>query len=60
MSFFGRNQILGMSYSVVVAIEAIKDSAGQIKNQQMGEIVETHAAGLLAIQLYLSHVSTVA
>jgi hypothetical protein len=43
---------------VVVAIEAIKDSAGQIKNQQMGETVETHVTGLLAIQLHPNHVST--
>jgi hypothetical protein len=42
---------------VVAAIEAIKDSARQIKNQQMGETVETHAAGLLAKQLHLNHVS---
>jgi hypothetical protein len=41
---------------VVTSIETIKDSARQIKNQQMGETIETHAAGLLAIQLYLNHV----
>jgi hypothetical protein len=41
-----------MSCSVVAAIEAIKDKARQIKNQQMGETVETHATGLLTIQLY--------
>jgi hypothetical protein len=35
-SFFSRNQIPGMSCSMVVAIEAIKDSARKIKNQQMG------------------------
>jgi hypothetical protein len=44
----------------VAAIEAIKDVARQIKNQQMGETVETHAVGLLAIQLYPNHVSTAA
>jgi hypothetical protein len=43
---------------VVAAIEAIKDSVRQIKNQQMGETIKTHAAGLLTIQLYLNHVST--
>jgi hypothetical protein len=42
---------------VVATIETIKDSAGQIKNQQMGETVETHPAGLLAIQLHSNHVS---
>jgi hypothetical protein len=45
---------------VVATIEAIKDSARQIKNQQMGETVETHVAGLLAIQLHPNHVSTAA
>ena len=44
----------------VAAIEAIKDSAGQIKSQQMGETVKTHAAGLLAIQLYPNHIPTAA
>jgi Sec-independent protein translocase protein TatA len=58
MSFFGRDQIPGTSCSVVAAIKAIKDSARQIKNQQMGETVETHAADLLTIQLYPNHVST--
>ena len=43
---------------MVVVIEAIKDSARQIKNQQMEETVETHVASLLAIQLHLNHVST--
>ena len=43
---------------MVAAIEAINDSARQSKNQQLGETVETHAADLLAIQLYLNHVST--
>jgi hypothetical protein len=57
MSFFGCDQIPGKSCNVVAAIEAIKDSARQIKNQQMGETVETHAAGLLAIQLHPNHVS---
>jgi hypothetical protein len=42
---------------VVAAIEAIKDSARQIKIKQMGETVETHAACLLAIQLHPNHVS---
>jgi hypothetical protein len=37
---------------VVAETKATKDSARQIKNQQMGEIVETHVAGLLAIQLH--------
>jgi hypothetical protein len=45
---------------MVAVIEVIKDSARQIKNQQMRETVETHVAGLLIIQLYLNHVSTVA
>jgi hypothetical protein len=45
---------------MVAAIEAIKDSARQIKNQQMGETVETHAVSLLAIQLHPNHVSTAA
>jgi hypothetical protein len=49
-----------MSCSVVIAIEAIKDKARQIKNQQMGETIGTHATGLLTIQLYLNHVSTAA
>jgi hypothetical protein len=49
-----------MSCSLVAAIEVIKDTARQIKNQQMGEIVETHAADLLAIQLYPNHVSMAA
>jgi hypothetical protein len=40
----------------LAATEAIKDSARQIKNQQMGETVEIHAAGLLAIQLHPNHV----
>jgi hypothetical protein len=40
----------------VVATEAIQDSAKQIKNQQMGEIVGVHAADLLAIQLHTNHV----
>jgi hypothetical protein len=42
---------------VVAATEAIQDSAKQIKNQQMGETVEAHAASLLAIQLHPNHVS---
>jgi hypothetical protein len=42
---------------VVVAIEAIKDAARQIKNQQMAEIVKTHVASLLTIQLYPNHES---
>jgi hypothetical protein len=58
MSFFGRDQSLGTSCSVVAAIEAIKGSARQIKNQQIREIVETHVTGLLAIQLHPNHVST--
>ena len=41
---------------MVAAIKAIKDSAGQIKKQQMGETIETHVANLLAIQLYSNHV----
>jgi hypothetical protein len=41
---------------VVATTEAIQDSARQIKNQQMGETVEAHAAGLLAIQLHPNHV----
>jgi hypothetical protein len=53
-------KISRMSCSVVAAIEAIKDSARPIKNQQMGETIETHAAGLLAIQLHPNHVSTAA
>jgi hypothetical protein len=60
MSFFGRDQIPGTSCSVVAAIEAIKDSVRQNKNQQMGETVETHTAGLLVIQLHPNHVSTAA
>jgi hypothetical protein len=42
---------------VVTAIEVIEDLARQIKNQQMGETVEAHAASLLAIQLHPNHVS---
>jgi hypothetical protein len=42
---------------VVAATEAIQDSARKIKNQQMGETVEAHAASLLTIQLHLNHVS---
>jgi hypothetical protein len=42
---------------MVAAIEAIQDSAREIKNQQMGETVEAHAASLLAIQLHPNHVS---
>jgi hypothetical protein len=42
---------------MVAAIEAIKDLTRQIKNQQVGETVETHAASLLAIQLHPNHVS---
>jgi hypothetical protein len=57
MSFLGRDQIPGKSCSVVAATEVIKDSARQIKNQQMGETVETHATSLLAIQLHPNHVS---
>jgi hypothetical protein len=60
MSFFGRDQISGTSCSVVAAIEAIKDSVRQNKNQQMGETVETHVASLLVIQLHSNHVSTAA
>ena len=60
MSLFGRDQISGTSCSMVAAIEAMKDSARQITNQQMGEIVETHVTGLLAIQLHPNHVSTAA
>ena len=44
----------------MAAIEAIKDLAGQIKNQPMGETVETQAAGPLGIQLYSNHVPTAA
>jgi hypothetical protein len=42
---------------MVAATEAIQDSAREIKNQQMGETVEAHAASLLAIQLHPNHVS---
>jgi hypothetical protein len=52
MSFFGHDEISETRCSVVAAIEAIKDSARQITNQQMGETVETQAASLLAIQIY--------
>jgi hypothetical protein len=44
---------------VVAATEAVQDLARQIKNQQLGETVEAHAAGLLAIQLHPNHVSAV-
>jgi hypothetical protein len=57
MSFFGCNQVPGKSCSVVAVTKAIQNSARQIKNQQMGETVEAHAAGLLAIQLHPNHVS---
>ena len=45
---------------MVAAIEAIKHLTRKIKNQQMGETVETHAANFLAIQLHSNHVSTAA
>jgi hypothetical protein len=41
---------------MVVATKEIQDLARQIKNQQMGETVEVHAAGLLTIQLHTNHV----